>query len=95
LKLALWPGIAGREIEARLREVPGVELALAENTAQLSEAAPDIEALVIGGHFFEAKVAEILRGYPSGRPAPVRCCRTRTPPRHIEHRRAERIRRHQ
>jgi phosphoglycerate dehydrogenase-like enzyme len=61
LKLAFWPGIAGREIAARLREIPRVELTIAENAEQLADAAADIEALVIGAHFFDANVAGILR----------------------------------
>jgi phosphoglycerate dehydrogenase-like enzyme len=61
LKLVFWPGIAGREIEARLREIPRAELTIAENAEQLADAAADIETLVIGGHFFDANVAGILR----------------------------------
>ncbi len=61
MKLAFWPGIAGREIEARLREIPRVELTIAENAGQLGDAVADIEALVIGAHFFDANVAEVLR----------------------------------
>ena len=61
MKVAFWPTIAGDEIAARLREVPGVELALVASVDELAAAAPGMEALVIGGHFFDAKVAELLR----------------------------------
>jgi phosphoglycerate dehydrogenase-like enzyme len=61
VKVAFWPTIAGEEIAARLREVPGVELALVASVDELAAAAPAMEALVIGGHFFDAKVAEVLR----------------------------------
>ncbi len=61
MKVAFWPTIAGEEIAARLREVAGVELALVAGVEELAAAAPGMEALVIGGHFFDAEVAEVLR----------------------------------
>jgi phosphoglycerate dehydrogenase-like enzyme len=61
LRVAFWPGIAGEEIAARLREVPGIDLVLAHGLDELAAAAPEMEALVIGAHFFDGAVAEVLR----------------------------------
>lgn len=61
MKVAFWPTIAGDEIAARLREVPGVELSVVGSVDELAAASPGMEVLVIGGHFFDAKVAELLR----------------------------------
>jgi phosphoglycerate dehydrogenase-like enzyme len=60
MKIVLWPSIAGQEIAARLREIPGTDLAIVEDLAQLSAAIPDAAALVIGGHFFRAEAAQVL-----------------------------------
>ena len=60
MKIVLWPSIAGQEIAAQLRQIPGAELAVVEDVAQLSAAIPDAEALVIGGHFFKADAAKVL-----------------------------------
>lgn len=60
-KVLLWPSLAGREIAARLREVRGAETAIVESVEQLGANAQEAEVLVIGGHFFSAKVAEVLR----------------------------------
>ena len=60
MKIVLWPSIAWQEIAARLRQVPGAELAVVEDVAQLSAAIPSAEALVIGGHFFKADAARVL-----------------------------------
>ena len=61
VQVAFWPSIAGREIEASLRTIPGAELAVVDDLDKLPAAAPGIEALVIGGHFFDSRVAEALR----------------------------------
>jgi phosphoglycerate dehydrogenase-like enzyme len=61
VKVAFWPSLAGREIEASLRRIPGADLAIVDDIDKLAAAAPGIEALVIGGHFFDARVAELLR----------------------------------
>lgn len=61
MRVALWPGIAGEEIAARLRAVAGLELTLVRDAAQLASAAPQIEALVIGGHFFSQDATDALR----------------------------------
>lgn len=59
--MAFWPSIAGREIEASLRNIPGAELAVVDALDQLAAVAPEIEILVIGGHFFDGRVAAVLR----------------------------------
>jgi len=61
MKVAFWPSIAGREIEASLRKIPGADLAVVDELDKLAAAAPEIEVLVIGGHFFDGRVAELLR----------------------------------
>jgi phosphoglycerate dehydrogenase-like enzyme len=61
VKVAYWPSMAGQEIAAALRAIPGVELALAHNAPELAAALPDAEVLVIGAHFFDAKVAATLK----------------------------------
>jgi phosphoglycerate dehydrogenase-like enzyme len=61
VRVAFWPGIAGEEIGAHLREVPGAELTLANGIDELAAVAPGMEVLVIGGHFFDAQVADVLR----------------------------------
>jgi phosphoglycerate dehydrogenase-like enzyme len=61
VQVAFWPSIAGREIEASLRNIPGADLAVVDDIDKLAAAAPAIEALVIGGHFFDGRVAEVLR----------------------------------
>jgi phosphoglycerate dehydrogenase-like enzyme len=61
MKVAFWPSIAGREIEASLRRIPGAELNVVDDIDKLAAAAPEIEVLVIGGHFFDGCVAEVLR----------------------------------
>ncbi len=61
MKAALWPSIAGKEIAASLRAIPGIDLAIVDHVDKLAAVAPEIEALVIGGHFFDARVAEMLR----------------------------------
>jgi phosphoglycerate dehydrogenase-like enzyme len=61
MKVAFWPSLAGREIEASLRRIPGAGLAIVDDVDKLAAVAPDIEALVIGGHFFDGRVAELLR----------------------------------
>lgn len=61
MNVVLWPFLAGREIAALLRVTPGVDLTLVENTEQLTAAAPEMEVLIIGGHYFDGKVADILR----------------------------------
>jgi len=59
--VALWPSIAGEEIAARLRRIPGVNLAVVDTADKLAQVANELEALVIGGHFFSVQVAEVLR----------------------------------
>jgi phosphoglycerate dehydrogenase-like enzyme len=61
VNVAFWPSYAGEEIAAALREVPGVELALAADAAELAAAAPAMEALVIGAQFYDAALAGMLR----------------------------------
>ena len=61
MKVALWPSMAAEEMAARLRKIPAVDLAVVDTVEKVSAVAADIEALVIGGHFFSAKVAEVLR----------------------------------
>lgn len=61
-KLLLWPSLAGAEIAARLREIRGSETVIVESVEQLGAAAPEADVLVIGGHFFSARVAEVLHG---------------------------------
>jgi phosphoglycerate dehydrogenase-like enzyme len=61
MKAALWPSIAGKEIAASLRAIPGIDLAIVDHVDKLAAVAPEIEALVIGGHYFDARVAEVLR----------------------------------
>ena len=61
MKVAFWPSIAGREIEASLRRIPGAELTVVDDLDKLAAAAPEIEVLVIGGHFFDGRVADVLR----------------------------------
>jgi phosphoglycerate dehydrogenase-like enzyme len=60
-KVAFWPSLAGREIEASLRKIPAAELAVVDDLDRLAAVAPEIDALVIGGHFFDGRVAELLR----------------------------------
>lgn len=61
MKVAFWPFLAGREIAAHLRVTPGVDLTLVENAEQLAVVAPEMEVLVIGGHYFDGGVADVLR----------------------------------
>ena len=61
MNVAFWPGYAGDEIAAKLREIPGVELVLAANAAELAAAAPAMEVLVIGAQFYDAALAAMLR----------------------------------
>jgi phosphoglycerate dehydrogenase-like enzyme len=61
MKVVLWPSIAGKEIAEQLRTIPHAELAIVDDVAKLCEAVKDAEALVIGGHFFDADVAQALR----------------------------------
>jgi phosphoglycerate dehydrogenase-like enzyme len=61
IKVAFWPSIAGREIEASLRKIPGADLAVVDDLDSLAAVAPEVEVLVIGGHFFDRRVAEVLR----------------------------------
>jgi len=61
VQVAFWPSIAGREIEASLRRIPGADLSVVDDIDKLTAAAPSIEALVIGGHYFDGRVAEVLR----------------------------------
>jgi phosphoglycerate dehydrogenase-like enzyme len=61
MKIAFVPSIAGNEIAAQLRALEGVELSVVESVDQLGEVAPHIEALVVGGHFFKAEAARVLR----------------------------------
>jgi phosphoglycerate dehydrogenase-like enzyme len=61
VKIAFWPSIAGQEIAASLGALRGAELTVIESLDQLSAAAPDMEALVIGGHFFKAEAARVMR----------------------------------
>lgn len=49
------------QIAASLSKIPGVGLAVVDDLDKLAAAAPEIEVLVIGGHFFDARVAEVLR----------------------------------
>ncbi len=65
MKVALWPSLAGKEIAASLGAVPGVDLAITDDVATLAAVATEIEVLVIGGHFFDARVAELLRAKAS------------------------------
>lgn len=60
-KVLLWPSLAGAEIEARLREIHGAETVIVKNVEQLAAAVAEAEVLVIGGHFFSAHVAAVLR----------------------------------
>ncbi len=60
LKTAFWPSIAGAEIAAGLRAIPEVDLVITDDVDKLAAVAPDIEALVIGGHYFDARVAAVL-----------------------------------
>lgn len=61
MRVAFWPSIAGDEIAARLRRIAGVDLVITDSVDKLGEAIPETEALVIGGHFFSAEVAAVLR----------------------------------
>src|SRR5476649_2940639 len=61
MQVAFWPSIAGDEIATRLRAIPAAKITIVENLEQLSAAAQDMEALVIGGHFFKAEAAQIMR----------------------------------
>jgi len=63
VRVAFWPGIAGEEIATRLHAIAGIELTIVQDPAQLAAAAPQIEALVIGGHFFSRHAADALRGH--------------------------------
>lgn len=63
MKIVLWPSIAGQEIAERLRSIPQTELAVADDPVKLSAAIRDAEALVIGGHFFDVEVAQVLRSH--------------------------------
>ncbi len=61
MQIAFWPSIAGDEIAARLRQIPATRLAIVEDMAQLAAIAPEMQALVIGGHFFKAEAAQLMR----------------------------------
>ena len=61
MHVAFWPSIAGDEIAARLRAISGAQLTIVETLDQLAAAAPDMEALVIGGHLFKAEAAKLMR----------------------------------
>jgi len=61
VKIVFWASIAGQEITACLRAIKGTELTVVESLDQLAAAAPDMEALVIGGHFFKADAARLIR----------------------------------
>jgi phosphoglycerate dehydrogenase-like enzyme len=61
MKVAFWPSLAGREIEASLRKISGADLTVVDDIDKLAAAAPETEVLVIGGHFFDGRVAELLR----------------------------------
>lgn len=61
MKIVLWPSIAGQEIAEELRRIAGAELAVVDKLDALANAVKDAEALVIGGHFFDADVARVLR----------------------------------
>lgn len=61
MKIVFWASIAGQEITACLRAIKGTELTVVESLDQLAAAAPDMEALVIGGHFFKADAARLIR----------------------------------
>ena len=61
MKMAFWPGIAGREIEASLRKIPGADLAMTDDMDKLAAAAPEIEVLVMGAQFYTSRVAEMMR----------------------------------
>ena len=61
MQIAFWPSIAGDEIAARLRAIPNAKITIVENTEQLAAVAPEMEALVIGGHFFKAEAAQVMR----------------------------------
>jgi phosphoglycerate dehydrogenase-like enzyme len=59
--VAFWPSLGGREIEASLRQIPGTKLAVVDDVDKLAAVAPEIEVLIIGGHFFDERVAALLR----------------------------------
>ena len=61
MQVAFWPSIAGDEIATRLRAIPAAKITMVENLEQLAAVAPEMEALVIGGHFFKAEAAQIMR----------------------------------
>lgn len=61
MKLVLWPGVGGAEMEARLRAIAGAEISLARDVDELAAAIPVAQVLVIGGHLFSAAVAAALR----------------------------------
>lgn len=61
MKVVYWPSMAGAEITARLRAIPGIRLALADGPAAIDAEIADAEVLVIGGHFFGADVAQSLK----------------------------------
>lgn len=60
MNVLFWPSIAGQEIAARLGELKGARVTLADNLEKFSAAVPEAEILVIGGHFFGADVAKVL-----------------------------------
>ena len=61
MHVAFWPSIAGDEIAGCLRAIPAARLTIVENMDQLAAIAPEMDALVIGGHFFKAEAAQLLR----------------------------------
>jgi len=61
MKIVFWASIAGKEISASLRSLKGADLTVVETLDQLAAAAPEMDALVIGGHFFKAEAARLIR----------------------------------
>jgi phosphoglycerate dehydrogenase-like enzyme len=60
MHIGFWPSIAGDEISARLRKIAGAQLTIVDDMEKFAAAAPQIDALVIGGHFFKAEAARIV-----------------------------------
>jgi phosphoglycerate dehydrogenase-like enzyme len=62
MNVVFWPSIAGQQISARLHEVKGASVVVADDLDKFAAAAPEAEVLVIGGHFFSGDVAKVLHG---------------------------------
>src|SRR3990172_8754220 len=61
MRVVFWSSLAGAEIAARLRQLPGIDLTVAQSVEQFTEALPQAEVLAFPTAIYDRALATALR----------------------------------